>query len=556
MFKKIITILIIAAVIGVAYFGYQNFFKEKDQIFSLAEIIQGNILEQVSSTGTIIPVQKIELAFKTAGKINQVLVQVGDKVKAKQDLVKLDDSELYIEKQQSVASLELVQAKLNQLLAGESPEQIEVYETAVKNAEKSVQDAEVALKNTQQNLEDVKSLGQIDLDQAYEDVLNILDDAELKSYNVFNTVDLIQRTYFTANDQESLIVKENKNKINDWVSQIEFYIESAKNQNTENAKDIALLEVNKILNQISNSLTVIRNITEEPVYRSAVSSTDKTSLDTHRTNVLAVLTAILDTQQTISSIKVANQTNINIALAKEDTAQSNLNAAQGNLQASKDELALIKADPRETDIALYQAQIKKAEAVLSLIQKQIQNAVLESPISGTIISIYGEKGETVKIGNSVIVMISESKFQIDVDIPESDIGKIDLGQPTQIVLDAFPRQKFFGKVTAIEPAETIIQGVVYYKITIGLNEIDEKIKSGMTANIIIITNSRENVLMVPQRAVKEKEGKRYVRIPAPTSHAGFQEIPVETGIKSSDGMIEIISELKQGDKVITFIKEK
>ena len=554
MFKKIITIIIIATAIGIAYFGYQNFFKEKEQIFSLAEVMRGDILEQVSSTGTVMPAQKIELAFKTAGKINDVLVEVGDKVTVKQDLARLDASELYIKEQQAVASLELVQAKLNQLLAGESPEQIEVYETAVRNAEKSVQDAEVALKNTQQNLEDVRALGQIDLDQAYEDAISILDDAELKAYNVFNTVDLIQRTYFTANDQESLIVKENKNKIDDGVSQIEFYIESAKNQTPENAKDIALLETNKVLNQISDYLTVVRNITEEPVYRSAVSSTDKTSLDTHRTNILAVFIAILDTQQAISSIKVAGQANINTALAKEDTAQASLNAAQGNLQASRDELALIKAKPRETDIALYQAQIREAKANISLIQKQIQETVLEAPVSGTIISIYSEKGETVKIGGSIIVMISENKFQIDVDIPESDIGKMDLGQLTVITLDAFPRQKFSGKIITIEPAETIIQGVVYYKTVIGFNEIAEKVKSGMTANVIITTDSRQDALMVPQRAIKEKEGMRYIRIPI--SNTDFQEITVETGIRSSDGMIEIISGLKQGDKVITFIKEK
>lgn len=202
------------------------------------------------------------------------------------------------------------------------------------------------------------------------------------------------------------------------------------------------MEVNKALNQISDYLIVIRDITEEPVYRSAVSSTDKTSLDTHRTNILSILTDILDTQQAISSTKVTNQTNINTALTKKDIAQSDLNTVQGKLQASRDELALIKAEPRETDIALHQAQIKEAEAALSLIQKQIQETVLEAPIAGRIINVNGEKGETVKIGDLVIIMISESKFQIDVDIPELDIGKIDLASRPRLFWMLFRDRNF------------------------------------------------------------------------------------------------------------------
>jgi len=137
------------------------------------------------------------------------------------------------------------------------------------------------------------------------------------------------------------------------------------------------------------------------------------------------------------------------------------------------------------------------------------------------------------------------------NISEVDIGIIDLGQPVNITFDAFSEEEFSGRVIEINPAETLIQGVVYYKIKTAMEMENKKIKPGMTANLIITTDSRENVLILPQRAVTEKEGKKLVKIP---ENKGYKEVEVETGLRGSQGEIEIISGLKQGDIVITFIK--
>jgi len=158
----------------------------------------------------------------------------------------------------------------------------------------------------------------------------------------------------------------------------------------------------------------------------------------------------------------------------------------------------------------------------------------------------------VTVGEPVISIISQEPFQIEVDISEIDIGKVDIGDSVEITLDAFPDYKFLGKVIDIDPAETIIQRVVYYKITVGFEEPDERIKSGMTANIDIITDSRENVLIIPQRAVLIKNGEKIVRI---LEGEEIKELQVKTGIQGGQGEIEILSGIKEGDKVITFIKK-
>lgn len=543
----------IVIAICACFYIYWFLLKEQEPVFSLAEVERGNISQEILAVGTIIPDKKIILQFNTQGKIKEILVETGDKVEEGQNLIELDSSDLYIQKQQAEASLELAHAKLKQLLAGESAEQIEIYKTKVKNAEKSLEDAEIALQNAKQNLKDVEMSCETNLTQAYEDAINVLENIDLKVYNTFRIIDLIQRRYFTDSNQESIIIKNNRNKIEQEMIQIKSCVGKIKNDSRNKNIDTCLLQTNSSLNQINNSLIIIRDTIEKPTYRDIVSSADKTSLDTQRTNVLSSINDITEARQTIAYLKISNQTNINTALTNVDTFQNKVNIAQGALCSARDEKALIEAEPRETDIALYQAQIKQGEANLSLIQKQIKDMILKAPIAGTIAQINQEIGETVNKGNPVIVMFTKNRYQIEADISESDIGKIALAQTAKINLDAFPDQEFFGKVIEIEPAETILAGVVYYRIKLGINnEKNFDIKPGMTANLVILSDKRENVLIIPLRAVKERDNKKIVRIPIDSKN--FQEITIETGLIGNNGIIEVVSGLKQGDKVITFIR--
>ena len=553
MSKKIILAIVIVIAICACFYIYWFLLKEQEPVFSLAEVERGNISQEILAVGTIIPDKKIILQFNTQGKIKEILVETGDKVEEGQNLIELDSSDLYIQKQQAEASLELAHAKLKQLLAGESAEQIEIYKTKVKNAEKSLEDAEIALQNAKQNLKDVEMSCETNLTQAYEDAINVLENIDLKVYNTFRIIDLIQRRYFTDSNQESIIIKNNRNKIEQEMIQIKSCVGKIKNDSRNKNIDTCLLQTNSSLNQINNSLIIIRDTIEKPTYRDIVSSADKTSLDTQRTNVLSSINDITEARQTIAYLKISNQTNINTALTNVDTFQNKVNIAQGALCSARDEKALIEAEPRETDIALYQAQIKQGEANLSLIQKQIKDMILKAPIAGTIAQINQEIGETVNKGNPVIVMFTKNRYQIEADISESDIGKIALAQTAKINLDAFPDQEFFGKVIEIEPAETILAGVVYYRIKLGINnEKNFDIKPGMTANLVILSDKRENVLIIPLRAVKERDNKKIVRIPIDSKN--FQEITIETGLIGNNGIIEVVSGLKQGDKVITFIR--
>lgn len=515
MSKKILIPIIIVLVLIIVL--SQTIFKKEESNFTLAEAVYGNVSQEISETGQVKKGDGITLSFKNGGRIETIYVAVGQVVGVGESLARLDTADLYIQLQEANSALAIYQAKLDKLMTGASQEEIKVAQTAVENYE-------IALNTARQNLND-----------AYEDALNTLDSAYLNSYNAFNVTDSIQMDYFTANDQESIRVKENKNKIETALKEIKEKVNKAKTDVQNEYISTALSETKNELNVIYNSLGIIRETCEELNYRNSVSSTDKTSLDTQRTNINTALTNLVNAQQTIISKKLSIQ------------------SAEGQVQSAKDELNLLTASPRQEDIDLYSAQVAQAQASADLLTNKIQEATLRSPVKGQIAKINNKKGELVQLTTKVISLIPEEPFQVEVEIPEVSIGKIEPGDLCRITLDAFPEDEFLGKVMEIEPAETIIQGVVYYKIKVSVEEQDSEIKPGMTANVVIVSETRENVLIIPQRAITEKEGKKIVRLPEKDN---YQEREIETGLRGSAGEIEIISGLKEGDKVITFIKEK
>ena len=530
--KKAIIILVIIIAIIVSF----AFFRKGDPGFVLGRVELSNISKEISETGQVKKGEAIDLSFKSNGKIEKIYVEIGDKVVKGELLAKIEIIELSIQIQEAKESLSLTNAQLDKLLAGSSQESIKVAETAVYNAE-------IAATNAKQNLNDVKAVAEINLAHAYEDALNILDDSYLEIYNAYNRVDLIQRTYFFENDQEGVIVRDNKNYIEIALSSVDYYLDTAKNSEEDKDIDKALIEMKSSLNKAYDALKVIRDMCEYGSYKNRVSSVDKGYLDTHKSNINSALTSITSSQQTIAATKVTNESNIN-------TASSAVAVAEGALAAAQNQLELIKAPPRQEDIDLNQAQVNQAQSRVSLLESQIENAYLKSPVNGLVTKLHAREGELSS--SKVVSLLPEEPFQIEVDIPEVDIGDIELGDPCVTILDAFPNTEFKGQVITIDPAETIIQGVVYYQTRVSIEEQDSKIKPGMTANVLVITEFKENVLVIPQRALVNKNDSVFIRIPKGNE---YTEKEIIIGLKGSDGQVEVISGLEQGEEIIVSIKK-
>ncbi|HPN96584.1 MAG TPA: efflux RND transporter periplasmic adaptor subunit [Candidatus Moranbacteria bacterium] len=253
-----------------------------------------------------------------------------------------------------------------------------------------------------------------------------------------------------------------------------------------------------------------------------------------------------------------------VAVIDKGTLYAQLKQAKEEVMVQKQTLANMKRKGSAYKVEQKYAQravIRKAEAAVTQIYAQFADTVLYSPMDGIIIRRNGEVGETITANSAasntpVVTVAQEGDLDVKADVPESDIVKIALGQKADITLDAFTSQDVFeGEVIDIEPASTIIQDVVYYKVKFKILNYDQRIKNGMSADLDIKTNSKNNVVSVPERAIKEENGKKYVEILKDAKTNTIEKVYVTTGLRGNDGMMEIASGLTGGEKVVTLTKK-
>ena len=196
---------------------------------------------------------------------------------------------------------------------------------------------------------------------------------------------------------------------------------------------------------------------------------------------------------------------------------------------------------------------------------------MRAPFDGTVTAINYKLGEQTNLTKSFASLFADNEFRrIEVNISENDIARTHLKQPAQITLDALGQDRIFSaEVTAIDPAQTVISDVVYYKVTLQIEgkyrqdkTVDmvvsaddlKEIRPGMTANVTISTAYKEGALMIPERAIIERGGVKYVRVITDLKKGLFEEREVKTGLRGGDAQIEIIDGLHDGDQIITFLK--
>lgn len=247
-----------------------------------------------------------------------------------------------------------------------------------------------------------------------------------------------------------------------------------------------------------------------------------------------------------------------LAVIEKGTLPAQLSQAQHEVSVQKNTLSNMKNSPSTYKYFQKQAQeerIRSAEAQVRAIVSQINDTTLISPIDGIVIGRSADAEENVAMNSPVVTVAKQNDLIIFSNVPESDIAKLKVGQKADITLDAFgDNEVFFGTVTSIDPASTVIQDVVYYRIKLNLDNLQEKIKAGMTANIDVRTAEKNNVLMMPMRAVQYdgKQAMTEVMLDAVKNVTEKRKITI--GLSGDDGMVEVLSGVKVGEKVVTFSK--
>jgi HlyD family secretion protein len=513
-FKTKIGIITVAATISVV-FGFFYFSKDSDLEYEYIVAGNGTVVQEVSVTGRVVPAESVDLAFERGGRVAWVYRLVGDVVYPGEALVSLESSEIEAELAQANANVAVQEAKLAELLRGTREEELRVGEVKVANAK-------VALTDAKQNLVDK------------------LRDAYTKSDDAIrHKVDQFFSNPRTSNPQINFSVS----------GQLKINIESGR------------VDVERMLgswNTIFVSLSA-----ESALLAEAVSAKDRMIvMNGFLVNVATALNELTVSagmsQATIDGYRSdvsSARTNINTASANLTIAEEKLRSATSALALAEEELALLRAGTREEAIIAKRAEIMSSRATVALYDAQLAKTVLRAPIQGTVTLQDARVGEIVSANVILTSLISESKFEIETNVPEADIVKVVVGQNAEVTLDAYGRDEtFFATVVSVDPAEIIIEGVPTYKVTLQFVADDERVRSGMTANIDIVSGIKEDVIFVPSRSIVRQQGEKFVRI---LSDDGIvSDVIVVTGLVGSEGNTEIASGVVLGDKVLLYLPDE
>ncbi len=191
--------------------------------------------------------------------------------------------------------------------------------------------------------------------------------------------------------------------------------------------------------------------------------------------------------------------------------------------------------------------VKAAQARVAAARSTIEMARITAPFSGTITRVLVSEGDPVQPGGVAFELADLGRLLVDVQVSEVDINSIKLGQPVDLSFDAVLGKDYHGEVLEAGSTGMVSQGVVNFEVTVLLTDADEMVKPGMTAAVSILVNQLQDVLQVPNRAVRVVEGERVVYV---LREQELEPLRVVLGA-SSDLYSQVLGgELSQGDQIV------
>lgn len=238
------------------------------------------------------------------------------------------------------------------------------------------------------------------------------------------------------------------------------------------------------------------------------------------------------------------------------TAKSELDTSETNYESAKAQVSVAKA------------QIAQAEASLRLSETNLRYAKIVSPVDGTVVSRNIDVGQTVAASFQTPTLFNIAqdltKMQIDTNVAEADIGKIEVGQPVEFTVDAYPEITFKGSVSEIRNAPIVVQNVVTYDVVVKVDNPELKLKPGMTANVSIIVSSKKDVLRIPNAALRFRPSEMRKKDAMKEKGSAVwiveggkpKRVKVSTGISDGSFTELVQGDIKEGQELIVESLEK
>ena len=564
--KKIITYIVrhkiisIIVLIILSYGGYWEYGRLTSTSgaprYVVAAVQKGTIITSVSGTGQVSASNQIDLKPKASGDIIAINVVDGQHVGTGAVILRLDSSTAQKAVRDAEANLESAKLALQKLQ--QPADQLSVTQS----------------ENTLARAKESKANAQADLVKAYEDGFNTVANAFLDLPTIMTGLqDMLYTTappglgtgsqwnidYYsgTAATYDELKANQYKDDVN-----VKYKTARGEYDQTYSAYNAASRASNTttIETIISQTYETTKNIAEAVKSANNLIQFYQDKLTEHNQKPASMAATHLASLNTYTG-----QTNTHLVnlLATKTTIQNDKDAivnSDRTITENTQSLAKLKAGADPLDIQSGQLTIKQRGNALLDARENLADYTVRAPFDGVIAKLNVKKSDPISSATVITTLITQQKIA-QVSLNEVDVAKIKTGEKATLTFDAIDGLSITGQVAEIDTIGTVTQGVVTYSVKISFDTQDDRVKSGMSVSAAIITKVKQDVLTIPNSAVKTQNGASYVEmldinVPQNQQNQGVTSTTtprrqnVEIGL-SNDTSTEITSGLKESDQVIT-----
>jgi RND family efflux transporter MFP subunit len=551
LWRSVALVLVLAAAAGIALVVHNRAVRQDTSGIRTAPATRGNLVQTITSTGVVAADTgaDVKIGSQITGTIKELHADLGQKVQAGQIIAVLDAPDLQANLDSARQSLAQAQTHYQQQLQGvpmlstqlstgfeQSTDALHVAESqrdqasaTIKSAQAQLASAQAAVRGAQANQKSAESARRsaqananfqpaqtsADIDKAKA----ALSSAQSSQEQVKKSMALeIATNTATVNQAQSQLKLANATLQREEALLVKGYVAPQDVDTARSAQEVAA----QALDSAQSALGLTQEKVKDDLQAAADQVTEaqaglaaaqaETFQNTVKSEaVTAAESALLSAQSQVAQANAAVDSAtsaLKSARAQYDAAVSGIANAQ---QAQKAALGNLTQDQlKQQDVKAAYEAIRQAQAQVQYQEAQFDKSNIRTPISGTVVNLTQQQGETVAAGLSaptLIEVVDLSRLQVNAYVDETDIAHVRLGQAAQVTVDAFQKKTFSGQVTKISSAATLQDNVVTYMVTVALDKYPEgELKPQMTANVTLTISEKKDAVLAPSEAIKQKKG--------------------------------------------------
>lgn len=502
-------LLSLAVVVGITIVLILVFSKKTSAEFEFVEVERKNLFTSVEGSGSVSTESQVTLRSSVAGQITEVLVSSGDEVKKGQILVRLDGTKAYQNLQRAQIALERQQS----LMAEKERKTNSSFSTGQDSLENAYDEGKIILMSSATSLSDILS--------------------SIESLFSCNGGFVTTCQGYTSRDLEAQYKRTAEDQWWKAYNMFEDVFQDKYTLLTQNSSQADIDETLSLAKETASVLVDAAKLAQDAV----VYSRDRVDWNnTYQVNKADEAYALV-----VQQISAANQVMKSI-----NNAQDTITKAQRSLNDVGQDLEDISSGSNLLDLRDRQLAVREA-------QTELAKYSIRAPFAGTIGAINAIQYDWIG-NNTAIGVLSTETYSAQIALNEVDITQVEIGQKVELSFDALQDVTLSGVVSEIDPIGSESSNVVSFKVKIIFEELDERIRSGMNVTANIIISERENVLTVPNGAIKSEGDLSYVEVE--NTETGINDRVYITLGESNDTESEVLSGLVGGEKVMVRQIEK